>query len=46
MVDFHRFTRDFAWLRRRQSALRSEHANIFHIDEPGRVLAFHGWAPG
>ncbi len=45
MSDFHRFTRDLIWLRRRHPALRSEPVNVFHIDEYNRVLAFHRWVP-
>ena len=46
MSDFHRFTRDLIWLRRRHPALRSEPVNVFHVDEANRVLAFHRWVPG
>jgi 1,4-alpha-glucan branching enzyme len=46
MQDFHRFTRDLIWLRRRHPALHSEPINVFHIDEFNRVLAFHRWVPG
>lgn len=46
MSDFHRFTRDLLWLRRRHPALRAEPINVFHIDELNRVLAFHRWVPG
>jgi 1,4-alpha-glucan branching enzyme len=46
MGDFHRFTRDLIWLRRRHPALRSEPVNVFRIDEYNRVLAFHRWVPG
>ena len=46
MVNFHRFTRDLAWLRRRHPALRGEGANVFHIDEYNRILAFQRWLPG
>jgi 1,4-alpha-glucan branching enzyme len=45
MSDFHRFTRDLIWLRRRHPALRSEPINIFHIDEYNRIMAFHRWIP-
>jgi 1,4-alpha-glucan branching enzyme len=45
MRDFHRFTRDLLWLRRRQPALRSGPVNVFHINEADRVLAFHRWVP-
>jgi 1,4-alpha-glucan branching enzyme len=46
MRDFHRFTRDLIWLRRRHPALRSEPINVFRIDEYNRVLAFRRWVPG
>jgi 1,4-alpha-glucan branching enzyme len=46
MVNFHGFTRDLAWLRRRHPALRGEGANVFHIDEYNRILAFQRWLPG
>lgn len=45
MRDFHCFTRDLIWLRRRHPALRAEPINCFHIDELNRVLAFHRWVP-
>jgi 1,4-alpha-glucan branching enzyme len=45
MADFHRFTRDLLWLRRRHPALRSEVINVFHINEADRILAFHRWVP-
>jgi 1,4-alpha-glucan branching enzyme len=43
MGDFHRFTRDLIWLRRRHPALRSEPVNVYHIDNVNRVLAYHRW---
>ncbi len=46
MSDFHRFTRDLIWLRRRHPALRSEPVNAYHIDNLNRVLAYHRWLPG
>jgi len=46
MVDFHRFTRDLAWLRRRHPALRGEAVSAYHADNANRVLAFHRWLPG
>lgn len=45
MSDFHRFTRDLLWLRRRHPALTAEAIHVFHIDEPNRILAFHRWVP-
>jgi 1,4-alpha-glucan branching enzyme len=46
MSDFHRFTRDLIWLRRRHPALRSEPINVYHIDNFNRVIAYHRWLPG
>jgi 1,4-alpha-glucan branching enzyme len=46
MGDFHRFSSDLIWLRRRHAALRAEAINVFHMDEYNRVLAFHRWVPG
>jgi 1,4-alpha-glucan branching enzyme len=46
MSDYHRFTRDFIWLRRRHPALRSEPINVYHIDNFNRVIAYHRWVPG
>lgn len=46
MSDFHRFTRDLVWLRRRHPALRSEPVNVYHVDNVNRVLAYHRWVPG
>jgi 1,4-alpha-glucan branching enzyme len=43
MLDFLRFTQDIVRLRRRQPALRSDNINVYHVNEPGRVLAFHRW---
>jgi 1,4-alpha-glucan branching enzyme len=43
MLDFLRFTQDVVRLRRRQPALRSDNINVYHVNEPGRVLAFHRW---
>jgi 1,4-alpha-glucan branching enzyme len=43
MLDFLRFTQDMVRLRRRQPALRSDNINVYHVNEPGRVLAFHRW---
>jgi 1,4-alpha-glucan branching enzyme len=46
MVDFHRFTRELLWLRRRQPALSADGLNVFHVDEQNRILAFQRWVPG
>ncbi|MDB6172793.1 MAG: glycoside hydrolase family 13 domain protein [Chthoniobacteraceae bacterium] len=45
-VDHHRFTRDLIWLRRKQPALRGEGLNVFHTNNPSRVIAIHRWLPG
>lgn len=46
MSDFHRFSRDLIWLRRRHPALRSEPINVYHVDNYSRVIAYHRWLPG
>ncbi|MBF0343054.1 MAG: alpha amylase C-terminal domain-containing protein [Nitrospirae bacterium] len=43
MSDFHAFTRDLIWLRRRYPALRGERINVFHVHNDNRVIAFHRW---
>jgi 1,4-alpha-glucan branching enzyme len=45
-VDFHRFTHDLIWLRRRHPALRSDGMNLYHLDHLNRVAAWHRWVPG
>jgi 1,4-alpha-glucan branching enzyme len=46
MVDFHRFTRELLWLRRRLPALRRGAARVCHVDRTARVLALHRWIEG
>lgn len=46
MSDFHRFTRDLVWLRRRHPALRSEGVATVLMDDGHRVVAFERWIPG
>lgn len=46
MRDFHRFTRDLIWLRRRYPALTSEPITVYEPDRDNRVLAYHRWVPG
>jgi 1,4-alpha-glucan branching enzyme len=46
MSDFHRFSRDLIWLRRRHPALRGEPIAVYALDDDNRVLAFHRWVPG
>ncbi len=46
MSDFHRFTRELAWLRRRHPALRGEGVRTLLMDDAARVLAFQRWVDG
>jgi 1,4-alpha-glucan branching enzyme len=46
MTDFHRFTRELIWLRRRHPALRSEGIATVAMDDYNRVLAYQKWVPG
>jgi 1,4-alpha-glucan branching enzyme len=46
MIDFHRFTRDLAWLRRRHPALRGEGVRTLSMENQSRVLVFHRWVDG
>jgi 1,4-alpha-glucan branching enzyme len=46
MVDMHRCVRDLIGLRRSLDALRQGSARVFHVDAPGRVIAFHRWLEG
>jgi 1,4-alpha-glucan branching enzyme len=46
MSDFHRFTRELMWLRRKQPGLRGDGVDVFHVHEDNRVLAFQRWVPG
>lgn len=46
MSDFHRFTRELAWLRRREPALNGESSASVLMDNFNRVLAFHRWIEG
>jgi 1,4-alpha-glucan branching enzyme len=45
MGDFHTFTRDLIWLRRRYPALRSDPVSVYP-DAGNRVVAFQRWVPG
>jgi 1,4-alpha-glucan branching enzyme len=45
MADFLTFTRELIALRRHQPALRAEPIDVFHVNEPDRILAFHRWVP-
>ena len=46
MGDFHRFTRDLIWLRRRHPALRSDPVTVYPPGAGNRILAFQRWVPG
>ena len=46
MRDFHRFTRELAWVRRRHPALRGEGINPYYAHTDNRVLAFQRWVEG
>jgi len=46
MSDFHRFTRELVWLRRRHPALRGEGVATVLMDDFSRVLAFQRWVEG
>jgi 1,4-alpha-glucan branching enzyme len=43
MSDFHRFSKELIWLRRRQPALRGEQIKVLMMDNFRRVLVFHRW---
>jgi 1,4-alpha-glucan branching enzyme len=46
MIDFHRFTRELVWLRRRHPALRGEGIKIISMENGLRVLVFQRWVQG
>jgi 1,4-alpha-glucan branching enzyme len=46
MIDFHRFTRELIWLRRKHPALRAEGIATIAMDDYNRVLAYQRWIPG
>ncbi len=46
MVDMLRFTRDLAHLKRALPGLRAPSVHVFHVNGPGRVVAFHRWEEG
>jgi 1,4-alpha-glucan branching enzyme len=46
MSDFHRFTRDLMWLRRRHPALRGEGVRTLLMDNAARVVAIQRWVEG
>ena len=46
MIDFHRFTRELMWLRRRHPALRGDGVRTVLMDNESRVVAFQRWVEG
>lgn len=46
MIDFHRFTRELMWLRRKHPALRGEGIATIAMDDFNRVLAYQRWVDG
>lgn len=46
MIDFHRFTRELAWLRRKHPALRGEGVRTVSMENGPRVLVFQRWVEG
>jgi len=46
MGDFHQFTRDLIWLRRRHPALRDDPITVYPPDPGNRIFAFQRWIPG
>jgi 1,4-alpha-glucan branching enzyme len=46
MRDFHRFTTELCWLRRRHPALRSDGCNPYFVHNADRVIAVQRWIPG
>jgi 1,4-alpha-glucan branching enzyme len=43
MIDHLRFTRELIALRKRYPALRSDNAQVYHVHNGNRVIAFHRW---
>ncbi len=46
MIDFHRFTRDLIWLRRRQPACAERGSRTVSMENGPRVLVFQRWVEG
>jgi 1,4-alpha-glucan branching enzyme len=46
MIDFHRFTRELAWLRRKHPALRGEGVRTIAMENGSRVLVVQRWVDG
>jgi 1,4-alpha-glucan branching enzyme len=46
MIDFHRFTRELIWLRRKHPALRGEAVRTLSMENEPRVVVFQRWLEG
>jgi 1,4-alpha-glucan branching enzyme len=46
MINFHHFTRELVWLRRKHPALRGEGVRTLSMENGPRVLAFQRWVEG
>jgi 1,4-alpha-glucan branching enzyme len=46
MSDFHRFTRELTWLRRKHPALRGEGVRTISMENGSRILVFQRWVEG
>jgi 1,4-alpha-glucan branching enzyme len=46
MIDFHHFTRELIWLRRKYPALRGEGVQTLSMENLPRVLVFQRWVEG
>lgn len=46
MIDFHRFTRELIWLRRKHPALRGEGIRPVLMENGPRVVAYQRWVEG
>jgi 1,4-alpha-glucan branching enzyme len=46
MIDFHRFMREVAWLRRKHPALRGEGVKVVSVENGPRVLVVQRWVEG
>jgi 1,4-alpha-glucan branching enzyme len=46
MSDFHRFTRELTWLRRKHPALRGEGVRTVSMENGPRILVFQRWVEG
>jgi 1,4-alpha-glucan branching enzyme len=46
MIDFHRFTRELIWLRRKHPALRGEGVRTISMENSPRIGVFQRWVEG